>query len=942
MTGRSSREGDARARLIALSATLVLGLGACTYDFDQFQSAPDEVDQRPDAPDQGPDAPDDSSSDAAPDLPDDGTPPAPTFVLGGTCEDDDDCPGGACVAGVCALSCAPDEDDARPECPEGSACVAAPTARDAYCMVLCDDDSACAITGRDDLSCVQVAHVPDGGLGPRLTARQVCHLDSDDDGVMDPQDNCPSVANPTQRDSDLDGVGDACDDAPRCHPAHESGRLAYPAREHALTSYGLPQLIYGDTLSVFGGIDAQGAPSDAALTLSRTARQWSAHAPLLYPAAHLTSTIDASGSFALTPGQLPDEPRQVGRLLRWSPDAPMAQRAPLTTPLYDPIMATSLTGTVYLHASTQAPETGSTSWTLWRVSAQGALQQAVAASSGLARVPWHVTTGRQGDLLFYSSTQVSPLDGTAQVQVVRLNGRGQQLTPMTIPMPTPNLAQGPLEPLLIEGDNGLTLLMDRRSGQMYRLDPDLLTLARVPALDITIPVAQARFVRLASAGFGFLIVGQRATDPTQLEAYEINLDCRPGVDQLDTDADGVPDLRDVCPLLADPDQLDTDGDGLGDACAEDDDGDGIPDGDDLRFDPDTGEVTDLSKDTNNNGIPNVEELDNDSDGIPDARDRWPLDTSNNQEPNRIALDDDLDGFEDATERLQGTDPLNPLSFQSMGYVAYVRRDSAGARQVEVARLDSFALPQVALAEGEPHRPQLTASGASVIALDGAPGAATQVLWRELGPSDAAVTRLDLGAPLRAAATTGIGQNFETGRLVLTQVVAARRTDAGRWALGTMEAAEVGASFTPLLTSYAQLADMVVHASRAYFLAAPSDCDACATAYSLALSNPSSVSLSAALPLGAQRLAFNGGVLAFGVPAEATGGLAWQLGQSPVGRPPGVTRVESVAPMSDGISYVLSGAAEEGPYALWFFNGRTMTWYRLLAASDDLIEVDWKR
>ncbi|HNT28446.1 MAG TPA: MopE-related protein, partial [bacterium] len=51
-----------------------------------------------------------------------------------------------------------------------------------------------------------------------------CELDSDGDGYVNWDDNCPEIPNPDQTDSDYDGAGDECDCAPlndSCYPGGE-------------------------------------------------------------------------------------------------------------------------------------------------------------------------------------------------------------------------------------------------------------------------------------------------------------------------------------------------------------------------------------------------------------------------------------------------------------------------------------------------------------------------------------------------------------------------------------------------------------------------------------------------------------------------------------------------------------------------------------------------
>jgi len=100
-----------------------------------------------------------------------------------------------CLVGAC-YSATPSEGV---PCGTGSACPAGQT---------CDVDGLCKSHPGGADAAIDVSVMNDASIdGSSL-------VDTDNDGVADSADNCPTVANAEQYDEDTDGVGDACDSCP--------------------------------------------------------------------------------------------------------------------------------------------------------------------------------------------------------------------------------------------------------------------------------------------------------------------------------------------------------------------------------------------------------------------------------------------------------------------------------------------------------------------------------------------------------------------------------------------------------------------------------------------------------------------------------------------------------------------------------------------------------
>ncbi len=152
------------------------------------------------------------------------------------------------------------------------------------------------------------------------------------------------------------------------------------------------------------------------------------------------------------------------------------------------------------------------------------------------------------------------------------------------------------------------------------------------------------------AGFAICVPGFAGTGVRNYYAHFAAAPPPPPPPPTDSDGDGISDITDNCPLVANTSQTNTDGDPLGDACDPDDDNDGVADASDV-FPLNASE----SVDTDGDGIGNNADTDDDNDGVADASDAFPFDASESVDTDGDGIgdnadpDDDNDGVADASD-----------------------------------------------------------------------------------------------------------------------------------------------------------------------------------------------------------------------------------------------------------------------------------------------------
>src|SRR5437899_1990455 len=133
---------------------------------------------------------------------------------------------------------------------------APPVLKDATMYYRAHFDGRGASVHADDIAAVRFLYPGPGGGDPSAE-------DTDGDGIIDAQDNCPAIPNPAQTDTDGDGVGDLCDPCPLAPGAEGACQPIYVSRLRMTLAGPQSRLVWRGSLDLPDG----GSPAAARVLL---------------------------------------------------------------------------------------------------------------------------------------------------------------------------------------------------------------------------------------------------------------------------------------------------------------------------------------------------------------------------------------------------------------------------------------------------------------------------------------------------------------------------------------------------------------------------------------------------------------------------------------------------------------------------------------------------
>lgn len=862
-------------------------LTGCVLDFEKFPTAPispgtdtqiddtDLSDADAGVSDLGFDL-----ADALPDL------SGVVVDLGTSCQVDQECGvEKVCMGGFCTVLCG-----ATTPCDDGI-CLA--NAGDFVCVPTCE--SACAVNTA--LGCVT-------GISPS-GPETGCLPDEDGDGASDSQDNCPTQANPYQKDTDADGLGDVCDPEPSCVLGSVDGVLVIPPIDFEVTGFSVPEWTDRPIIPIVGGFLADGTPNTRTVYLNLvtgkfedgpafTASRGTDHAIAPYGLGYLTTT-----------GAEIADGRQSGRFVELTDEQVVA--GSYNSSLYDP-SALSFTDSV-LALVARSAESDSRVRLKYYDSANQVLVERYSFSLSTA-LDYYVMRDAQQRGFVYT-------DGRNLEQV----GYLVNTTPETLGIITldfPNDAADPFRPFMTPGAGDSAYVWERTTGTAYFAEPSTSSFFAQPSMDQVLEGTETHWVSFSN-GPAFALVGK--DNAGKLFAKVFSMACWPAANTADTDADGIFDFEDNCPFLSNVDQLDTDGNGTGDACSTDADGDGMVDVDDFILD-DQNALVSLALDTDNDGQDNVDDADDDGDGIPDLEDRFPNDSDNDGFSNSIDQDDDGDGYTDFSEDILGGGSVNPLAFPGSGRLIWTAAGAA-TRVVEATDIGGDTVLPIALGT-TPYLPRFLGRD-NVYALDGVPGVTTK--WNRLDVTTGVLVSYDFGAPLGGVDPIAASNGSEVAASILRD---------GRW---DVVIGRVSPDFLLTLLNVGVEVRSIPDSSSGIvaFTGSPLGCTTCDLGYYTNLvdtipvwPDKSEVEL---IRYDGQFLMIANGSLAPKVVWTMINGAVTEL------IAPGMLAVSSAVRSSAGHVFAV-GEMESGSHEIWLFNVYVNKWFRVYTSSDTLDELDW--